>query len=179
MTSSLWEEHNWKTSKIQKWSVVKINLLVCDLVVSVKPVKTIRIPPRRKTWKLKDTVVQKEFEQAVSMKCQQIPAKVESVCEYNLNGFLEAADEMCEWTQGGCPRHKETWWWDNVDNAVKEKRKAWKQWKNGGTKKNIWKPKMLLKHLYVAKWDAQTKQFASTNNMAKRLKWDNVDIVGE
>ena len=53
-------------------------LLVCDLVVSAKPVKPIRIPPRWKTWKLKDTVVQKEFEQEVSMKCQQIRAEVES-----------------------------------------------------------------------------------------------------
>ena len=50
-------------------------LLVCDLVVSAKPVKPIRIPPRRKTWKLKDTVVQKEFEQALSRKCPQIPCR--------------------------------------------------------------------------------------------------------
>ena len=54
--------------------VTQHKLLVCDLVVSAQPVKPICIPPRRKTWKLKDTVMQKEFEQAVSMKCQQIPA---------------------------------------------------------------------------------------------------------
>ena len=87
---------------------------------------------------MKDTVVQKEFEQAVSMKCQQAPVKVESAWEYIKNGLLEAADQLCGWTRGWCPRHKETWWWSiDVGNSVKEKRKAWKQWKNGGTKKNI------------------------------------------
>ena len=50
--------------------ITQPKLLVCDLVVSEKPVKHIHIPPRRKTWKLKDTVVQKEFEKGMSMKCQ-------------------------------------------------------------------------------------------------------------
>ena len=31
---------------------------------------------------MKDTVAQKEFEQAVSVKCQQIPAEAESAWEY-------------------------------------------------------------------------------------------------
>ena len=52
--------------------ITQHNLLVCDLVVSAKPAQPIRIPPKRKT------VVQKEFEQAVSMKCQHLPEKVES-----------------------------------------------------------------------------------------------------
>ena len=88
--------------------ITRNKLLVCDLGVLAKPVKPIRIPPTRKTWKLNDTVVQKEFEQAVSMKCQQIPAEVESAWEYTKNRLREAADEICGWTRGGCPRHKET-----------------------------------------------------------------------
>ena len=102
-------------------------LLVCDSVVSAKPVKAICIPPRLKTLKLKDTVVQKEFGQAVSMKHQQIPAEVDHAWESIKNRLLEAADEICGWAQGGCTWHKETWWWNNdADNAVKEKQKAWK-----------------------------------------------------
>ena len=46
--------------------ITQHKLLVYDLVESAKPVKPICIPPRRKTWKLKD-VLQKELEQAVSM----------------------------------------------------------------------------------------------------------------
>ena len=111
-----------------KECITQHKLLVCDLVISAKPVKPIRIPPRRKPWKFNDTVVQKEFEQAVSMKCQQIPAEVDNAWEYIKNGLLEAADEIFGWTRGGCPRHKEIWWWNNeVDNAVKEKRKTWQQ----------------------------------------------------
>ena len=68
-------------------------LLVCDLVISAKSVQPICILPRRKSWKLKDTVVQKEFEQVVSLKCQQIPAEVERAWEYIKNGLLKAADE--------------------------------------------------------------------------------------
>ena len=34
--------------------IAQHKLLVCDLIMSAKPVKPIRIPPRRKTWKLQD-----------------------------------------------------------------------------------------------------------------------------
>ena len=49
--------------------ITQHKLRVCNLVVSRKPIKTFRIPQRKKTWKLKDTAMQKEFEQVVSMKC--------------------------------------------------------------------------------------------------------------
>ena len=90
--------------------------------------------------------MQKEFEQVVSMKCQKIPTEMDTAQEYIRDGPLEAADEICGWTRGGCPQHKETWWWNSeVKNAVKEKRKAWKQWKNGGAKEKYLKAKKLLK----------------------------------
>ena len=68
---------NIKDTKVisSKEYITQHKLLVCDLVVSAKPVKPIRIPPRKKIWKLKDTAVQKELEQAVPMKCQQIMQK--------------------------------------------------------------------------------------------------------
>ena len=105
--------------------ITQHKLLVCDLVVSTKPIKPIRIPPRRKTWKLRDPDVQKGSEQAVLRKCQHVPTKVEGSWSTIKNGLLKTADETCGWTQGGCPRHKETWWWNNeVDNVIKEKHKA-------------------------------------------------------
>ena len=70
--------------------------------------------------------MQKEFKQAVSIKCQHIPAEAQSAWEYVKNELLEAADEI---------RVEMIWCWSNdVDNAVKEKRKSWQQCKNGGTK---------------------------------------------
>ena len=115
---------------------------------------------------------------------------MESIWDYIKHGHLKAADEICGWTRGECPQQKETWWWSNVvDNIVKEKRKAWKQWKNGGTKEEYLKAKKAAKTaVYFVKRDAQTEQFASINNssdknhtfkMAKRLKQDNVNVIGE
>ena len=71
---------NIKNTKVisSEESITQQNLLVCGLFVLAKPVKPICILPRRKSWKLKGIVVQKEFEQAVSMKCQENPAGVDS-----------------------------------------------------------------------------------------------------
>ena len=49
--------------------ITQHKLFFCDLIVSAKPVKHIRIPSRRKTWKLKDADIPEEFEQRVTMKC--------------------------------------------------------------------------------------------------------------
>ena len=100
--------------------------------------------------------MQKEFEQAVSMKCQQIHAEVKSAWKSIKYGLLEAADKICGWTRGGCPRHKETWWWNNdVDSAVKEKQMTWKRWKNRGSKEEYLKAKKAAKTaVYFAKRDA-------------------------
>ena len=68
------------------------------------------------------------------------------------------------------------------------KLKTWKQWKSGRSKEGYLKAKIAKAAVYFAKKDAQAEQFASTNNkidknwifkMAKRLKQDNVDVVGE
>ena len=45
----------------------------------------------------------------MSIKCQQIPAEVESAWEYIKNGLLRAAAEICGWTREGRPRYEETW----------------------------------------------------------------------
>ena len=42
------------------------------------------------------------------MNCQQIPIEVESTWRIIKYGLLKAADEICGWTRGGCPQHKET-----------------------------------------------------------------------
>ena len=186
------ELKNIKDTKVisSEECITQHKILVSDLVISAKATKPIRIPPRRKTWKLRDSAVQKEFEQAVLRKCQDIPADIEGLWTSIKNVLLDAADETCGWTRGGCPRHKETWWWNSdVDNIIKEKRKAWQQWKKGGSKEDYLKAKKTAKTaVYHAKKDAQTKQFSSINNnsdktrifkIAKRLKQDNVDIVGE
>ena len=141
-----------------------ITQLVCDLIVSAKPVKPIHIPPRRKAWKLTDTGTQ-QFEQRVTTKCQTIPAGVENSWKSIKNGLLEAADEIRGWMRGAYQQHKETFWWDKtVDNAIKVKREAWKQWKSGGSKEEYLRTKRAAKApVYFPKKDAQAEQFPRTN----------------
>ena len=117
----------------------------------------------------------------MTMICQTFLARMENSWKSIKNGLLEVADEICRCTQGGCQYHKETWWWNaTVDNAVKVKQKARKQWESGGSKEEYLKDKRDAKAaLYFVKKDAQAKQFASINNssdknqifkMTKRLK---------
>ena len=62
-----------------------------------------------------------------------------------------------------------------MDNAVKEKRKAWNQWKNGGTKKECLKARKTAKTaVYFVKSDAQKNSLpALTITLIKIafLKW--------
>ena len=89
---------------------------------------------------------------------------------------------------GGCQQHKETWWWNKtMDNPVKMK--AWKRWRNGGSKEEYLKAKRVAKAaVYFSKKDAQAEQCAGINNntdknqifkIAKRFKQDNRIVVGE
>ena len=76
-----------------------------------------------------------------------------------------------------------------MNNVIKEKRKACKQWKSAGSKEVYLEAKRAAKAaVYIAKRDAQTEQFASINNnndkkrifkLAKKLKRDSADIIGD
>ena len=149
-------------------------LLVGDVILSTKPRVSIRLPPRMKTWKLREEAVRASFEECVKQKCETVPDGVDGAWIYLKTALLEAAGETCGWTKGGCQRHKETWWWnDEVNNVIKEKRKAWKQWKSGGCKEDYLMAKRAAKTaVYIAKRDAQTEQFASINNNSdKNRSW--------
>ena len=66
--------------------------------------------------------------------------------------MINACDSVCGWTKGNCKKERETWWWDEtVESLVKQKRKLWKEWQKGGSKKNIWRQKGRQNQLYVVK----------------------------
>ena len=47
---------------------------------------------------------------------------------------MKAIDEVCGWTRGPV-RRRETWWWnDAVERAVNEKRRLYKEWREGGSR---------------------------------------------
>ena len=122
------------------------------------------------------------------MRCQDIPADVESTWENIKSGLLNTVEICCGWTKGARQRHKETWWWNEIVNdAVNEKRKAWKRWKNGSKEEYLKATRKTKITVYIAKRDAQPNRLPEPIitvtkkifKLTKRLKRDNTEIVGE
>ena len=89
--------------------------------------------------------------------------------------ILNSFDACCDWSKPKQSR-RETWWWNNeVDFAIKEKRKLWKIWKKGGSKE-----------LYLAASAEQSMQFIQQRKRHLKLgfltsmkKTNYTDIMGE
>ena len=66
-------------------------------------------------------------------------------------------DKACRLARGGRQRHKKNLWWNEVvNNAVNEKKKAWKLWKNVESKEEYLKAKEKDKTaVNIAKRDPQ------------------------
>jgi hypothetical protein len=116
-------------------------LMICTLIVSeqAKTVKSIFVS-RCKVWRLKDEATQKRFRDAVQVR-EGVRDKAEETVESVWGEFkeclLEVANDVCGRTRGP-PRHRESWWWDEVvADAVKEKGRLYrimKKSKVGGDK---------------------------------------------
>ena len=102
---------------------------------------------------------------------------------------MNGVDEVCGWTLGGRVRHSETWWWnDEVNVYIKDKRRLWKLWKQGGSKEEYQAAKKIAKReVYNAKKLAQETRFSDINSdkdcnkifkMAKKMKVENGDVIG-
>ena len=82
---------------------------------------------RLNVWKLKDTDVQKRFQEKVESEVMERKEEdVESVWKGLRDCLLQMREEVCGRTKGP-PRHKETGWWtDDVSKAVNEKMRLYK-----------------------------------------------------
>ena len=167
-------------------------LLVCDLLVPmIKKVKKL-FRPKRKTWKLKVDNCRAEFEAHFEQKSGETSNhdNVEDLWTSLRNDLLAASDEICGWTKGP-PRHKVTWWWNaDVEMVIKEKRRLWKAWKQGGNKENYLTAKRAAKRaVYAAKKKAEEERFgdvlrredhrAEVFKIARQMKAANKDVMGE
>ena len=81
---------------------------------------------RRKIWKLKESQSAKDFHHEVNrmgVECEGM--EVENLWETVRERLLTASDKICGWTKSPA-RHTVKWWWDDeVDRAIREKRKCW------------------------------------------------------
>ena len=102
-------------------------LVMCDMTVEAPRKCKRQFKPRIKLWKLKDPDTRAAFAGLFASKVEDAqPKNVEEIWTTLKGGLSEAAKETC----GLSSRHrwhKQTWWWnDDVDKAVKEKRRCFK-----------------------------------------------------
>ena len=140
-------------------------LLVCDIKLkSCKPHKQ-KFTQKRCVWKLKDAKVKEDFRSKVDghLADTGTGTNVVEIWDNLKCALLKSMDEACGWSKKGNWR-KQTWWWnDGVNDAVKRKRKLWKEWKKGGSKEEYLQAKRAAKHaVYTAKKEAEMRKFADT-----------------
>ena len=90
--------------------------------------------------------------------------------------LLETPGRSYGWTKGPA-RHKETWCWNY---NISEKRKLWKEWKQGNTSKEKYleAKKKARRAVYQAKFKAEKKDDDYVFKIVKTMVKTNQDITG-
>ena len=101
-------------------------LLSMDLKVHSLKRKTQKMEIKRvKEWKLKDEETRRIFEERVQEKNNMNRGGWQQLN----NNIMEAAREVCGETTGHRRVQRETWWWnEEIQELIKEKRRAYKRW---------------------------------------------------
>ena len=109
-------------------------LLICELRLKTLKPHPKPFSPKLCYWKLKESIVQEEYEQVFKYKVNafnNVEASTEEIWNQLNAALLDTTNEPCGKTKK--QHHKrETWWWnDEVNSAIAEKRLCWKAWKQG------------------------------------------------
>jgi len=145
-----------------------------------------------KVWKLKDESVNKEFEKSYEKRAESLKQSNKSQYEKTHENSIETGREICGETTGHFRIKRETWWWnEKVQQAIKEKKKAYKKWQQYGSEvdKEAYKQKRKEAKKIVAsikaeeykKWEENKgKPMMKTDlyKIAKQKKKDRQDITG-
>jgi hypothetical protein len=106
-------------------------LIVVDMhVKGALKVKQETCVPRRKIWRLRESGVQRIFEEKLAKSGIEhtVGSSANEIWEKTRDGLLKAASEACGWTKGK-PRHRQTWWWnEEVEGKINEKKVKYKAW---------------------------------------------------
>ena len=140
-------------------------LVVCDLNIRIEREKKKLYIPKLKVWKLKEAEAKKEFVSCVEeqcLACDETDDVAGNWCKLK-KILLDSTEKMCGRTKGPAQR-KSTWWWDGkVGKVIKEKRRLWKEWKNGSCSKEryIEAKRVAWRQVYEVKSKAVTEQFGN------------------
>ena len=101
--------------------------------------------------------------------------------------LLKATKVSCGLSKNG-KQSKETRWWDSsVNDAVKEKRRLWKIWKNGSGKEDyVLAKKVAKQNVFATKKKAEKEKMKDIEtdthviyHIAKQMKHKSKDMVAE
>ena len=166
-------------------------MVVCDLGICSERKKERPYVPKLKVWKLKDPDSREKFATSVTNQ-YETEGQTDGVQPKwsQLKRLLHSSTEAeCGWTKK--PRKKRvTWWWnETVNNAVKEKRRVWKESKKGNCTTEAYKKAKCKSNWAAEKAQAkaEAKRFGNLSTCkesrdnafraAKEMKAQNRDVT--
>ena len=166
-------------------------LLVGDFRVSIPPQPKRKFVPRIKLWKLRDPEKQAELSEVFKAKTLDSELSQTSTvdeCWTSLKDkLLQATKQVCG-VSSNHPWRKQTWWWNNqVEEAVREKRRCFKLWKAGGSRAAYNTAKRTSNRaVHQARSEAEKVALQKIDprsgdvyRLAKQMRCDNQDVMGE
>ena len=141
-----------------------------------------------KIWKLKDPNMKAHFQDKLNEKLSGQEGGWKELRE----AHMDAAKEVCGETSGFRKRERQTWWWrEEVRQAIKEKKAAFKKWQNEKTEENkaVYreKSKQAKRAVAIAQsqaWEEWCQDIRTAEGrqkmfrLARQMKKDRQDVVG-
>ena len=166
-------------------------LLVGDFRVSIPPQPKRRFMPCIKVWKLRDPEKQAELAEVFKAKTLDSELSQTSTVDERWTSLkdklLQATKQVCS-VSSNHPWRKQTWWWNNqMEEAVREKRRCFKLWKAGGS----WAAYSTAKRtsnraVHQARSEAEKVALQKIDprsgdvyRLAKQMRRDSQDVMGE
>ena len=166
-------------------------LLVGDFRVSIPPQPKRKFVPRIKVWKLRDPEKQAELSKVFKAKTLDSELSQTSTVDERWTSLkdklLQATKQVCG-VSSNHPWRKQTWWWNNqVEEAVREKRRCFKLWKAGGSRaahntakrtsnRAVHQARSEAEKVALQKIDPRS---GDVYRLAKQMRRDNQDVMGE
>ena len=146
--------------------------------------------PRIKVWKLRDPEKQAELSEGFKAKTLDSELSQTSTVDERTSlkdKLLQATKQVCD-VSSNHPWRKQTWWWNNqVEEAVRDKRRCFKLWKAGGSRAAYNSAKRTSNRaVHQARSEAEKVTLQKIDprsgdvyRLAKQMPRDNQDVMGE
>ena len=112
-------------------------LLICELRLKTPKPHPKPFSPKLHYWKLKESTVQEEYERVFKSKVNAFnnaEASTEEIWNQLKTALLDTTNETCGKTKKRHHKRETSWWNDEVNLAIAEKRRCWKAWTQDGGK---------------------------------------------